>query len=300
MRRIAVSLLTSLAAVLLLLTPVAAYHSCRCGGSFTGSTDAQAHGGAGDPLRWRSGQRLEHAQSWPVPEYRCYENAVLNESSAAITDVVWKVANYFKPRIPAKKALCDALGVQGPARQEAGPILYGASSAARYQTQAWAPESGWLAVDKTARQFGFAPTYSAQLSGKAVHLSGSIGFAFSDSDEIGTLVLSSRVDFTNPLAYKYTYSILNDSPHVVHVSWGVVSNIAELRDFRRDFVMSSKRFVPIRSRETLIFPVASSESPKWGIGKVVIRDHSGTVLSAGIASSYGPTSGSVSDPAQSP
>ena len=43
-----------------------------------------------------------------------------------------------------------------------------------------------------------------------------------------------------------------------------------------------------------------SEPPKWGIGRVVIRDRSGKILSTGVASSYGPATGTITDPEQAP
>src|SRR6266851_6005623 len=136
-------------ALFTILTPVFASHPCPCGATLNSQTDAQHAGGDGQPLTWRSAQRLQHGGSASTPETRCYERSVGNRSAKSITDVAWEIAHYWKNIIAATSELCDSVEIPGSVKKPdpTGPLVFGASSERKYPTQVYAPQVTWTAAE---------------------------------------------------------------------------------------------------------------------------------------------------------
>jgi hypothetical protein len=291
------SLTVGLGIVLLSFSPAPAWHSCRCDGT---KSDNEFKGGNGQPLFWRSSQRLEHAAPGTGrPEYRCYERSVQNASSDAVTNVLWEAAYFLKALIPSRATACDSLGVQDFVKQQTGPIVYGPSGVPRYETQVWAPNRGWLAGTKAwlccsapgeGRIYGEVPLTFANVKDPKLQLANSMSFFPSTIQPASTVLLNSEVEVVGPKVFKYTYRITNQSDRPVQVGWPIPTNVTEVRDVQNDYLWAVKKSLIVPSNRTLIFEISSSDPPKWGIGSVTIRDSSGQLVSRSIASAYGPVS----------
>jgi hypothetical protein len=116
------------------------FADCSCTGK---STDAIYNGGDGQPLLWKSMQRLLQGGSPRNPLY-CYERQVENKSDRDVTDVFWKVAGFEKDLIPRKDFRCDASSLFGNLKHPdpTGPLYYNVSSKP-YGTTSYSPEGGY-------------------------------------------------------------------------------------------------------------------------------------------------------------
>jgi len=282
---------------LLAVATGSAFHACNlqtCGGSIDVKTDTEIFGGNGQPLKWRSVNRLEHGPRSPgEPEYRCYEREIKNEPKSAVTDVVWQVANFYRRIIPGETTECEPTPALGSSAQKDGPIVYGATSTPAYQTRIWVPQEGW--PGGSARYHILDP--SAFVSGTKLELGGSIRFYSSaDKGSVGTVRVTSTVDVLAGSEFRYTYKVEGKAAEPIQVQWGVLKDAAELRDSGRDFVLSPT--VPLRmgKERTVLFVLSSKTSPKWGAGTIVIKDQKGGILAKGMVTSFGPSTGSIVEP----
>lgn len=285
---------TTLGAFLAVLSSsVSAWHSCMCD---SGKPDNQSAGGDGKPLYWQSAQRLEHSSPGPgTPEYRCYTRTIRNASSDAVTRVVWKVAHFAKNVIPAGESACDALGVQDFVKQESGPIVFGPSGMTQYQTQVWAPHSGWLG--RASRAYGDVPIdyFKLSVEPKPLQLSSWLSFFLSATAKPSSVTVNSEVEALKSGIYRYTYRISNHASEPVRVAWAIVTNVPTLYEMRTDTRWNIKSTVAIPGNQTLTFQLSSTESPKWGIGAVRVVGSTGTILTEGIGSSYGPMGAQIGE-----
>jgi hypothetical protein len=214
-----------------------------------------------------------------------------------VTDVDWKVANYFRKFVPAGAAPCEPTRVPGAFAQESGRLVYGPSASQGYDTQVWRPEKGWPGAAPKVRYGDFQ--FGSEMIGKSLEqqLGGIIPFfTRSDKDSTGSAVVSSSVQIIDRFTFRYTYTVSVKAADPVQLQWGVVKDPADILDELKDFYLSSKTPMKLGKERTVKFVVTSPSPPKWGLGSVVIRDAKGGIVARGTASSYGPVTGSIADP----
>jgi len=276
-----------------------AYHACNlntCGAKIDLKTDAEQAGGKGQPIKWRSLHRLEHPGNPGTAAVRCYEREVRNESKEALPDVYWQIANFYRRFIPAETPECEPTRIPGEFELVGGPIVVGATRTPVEQTQVYAPKDKWpskVSICCSTEVLAFSP----ELAGKTLELGGAMRFHSSpDKSSAGTVTVLSTVQFVAEGDYRYTYKISGKGPDAVLVTWGVLKDAADLRDETKDFLLSWKSPLKIDKERIYTFVLQSKFPPKWGLGAVLIKDSKGVLLARGVASSYGPSTGTIVNP----
>lgn len=190
---------------------------CECSGTAIGSS---YKGGDGQPLTWLYSPYVVNSPPPPGQKVICYLKQVNNRSTAAVRDVRWEVANFFRRIVPkgASPVSCPEYAGDTKPVPTNGPINFGPSSEA-YDTTVLQPKDGWGQT---------ASNSVGELSGPgAVRVAdGEVNtvLTFYVDDRQGKparLKLASTAKSDNGKTY-FTYFVVNDS----EVTLGVLVNLS--------------------------------------------------------------------------
>ena len=136
--------------------------------------------------------------------------------------------------------------------------------------------------------YGAAPPFSTELAGKSLILTSGVSFSLLNSMASYNLSLKSSIRY-DPSTYRYIYTLKQDSRETLLVDWGIILD-------NPDFALGSKTSIRLASNEEVVFTFESNSPPKWGIGRVGIRNLHEEIIATGLASSYGPSNGVLIEP----
>lgn len=269
-------------------TSITAQQSCNS--RTCAQRDGDHSGGDDNPLGWRSGQHVVQPPRGSLPEFRCFERTVRNASPNSVTLIHWEVARYFRNLLPAGQSACDAMVVEGSVANPhpAGPLYWGPGRA-QYATQVYAPKI-W---PMSATRWGPEIPFSADWPKEPLALWSTLMVFPQSAGARGAVIeLRSEVTYSGK-GYAYAYTISHDSTEALLVKWAVVRDDgAKILDAQRDFALGGDP-VAVSAQRPMIFHYTSATPPKSGIGLVTILDRAGNELAQGLASSFGPSTGTI-------
>jgi hypothetical protein len=128
-------------AILICSASIARAQDCTCAGRPMGTPYA---GGNGQPLKWLYSPHIMSSPPPPAQQLICYFKQVSNKSDAAVRDVRWEVANFFRRIVPkgASPSSCPQIAGETKPTPTNGPLYFGPSSEA-YDTTVLQPKDGW-------------------------------------------------------------------------------------------------------------------------------------------------------------
>ena len=261
-----------------LLVPLSA--KCQC----TGQSNEQIYsGGNRNPLTWQSASICQSrlGQNGFRPSSRNLPSGPTHSSA---------VAGYARDLLPANTPICDQTTFPGETDSEKGPLNYGPSGSAFYQTASYCPKNGWSSGKLVIHPLAKETLSPKKPLSSEESLSSELQVAVRGKGGIAICTVHLKSAFManyDKRTINYQYDMENDGPEDLRIFW----DIPRTGQLAKQFSMSRDEPHLLPPKKLSSIAIEARERPVATVSTFFIFDSDRKLVGRSIVGVWGVSDG---------